>query len=138
MLIEYPQIVDAIMAVNGIKATLCKNNPQRARCLNIDLAPAIMLLIPQSVEWLLYVCPYFEMEAQTDTSVTLTCANPRMESRDRLVTSTIAWYVMHLALANIDTKASEYSKEIAGLYAQALNRISPADAKIPPRIPFWY
>lgn len=138
MLIEYTQIVDAIMAVNGIKATLCQRDPQRGRCLNTDLVPAIMLLIPQAVEWLLFNCPDFEIEAHTDTSVTLSCANPCMERRDKLITATLAWQVMHLVLANIDTKTSDYCNEIAGLYIQALNRIGPVGAKIPPRLPFWY
>lgn len=138
MKITFKEVINQIMATDGIRATLSSRDPRRLRVINHDLTDAIKEMIPQSVEWITYACPCIAKEAMDDESVTLSFANALLETRNRMVTAFIAWHTMHLITAQIEPQTSKYCEEVAENYAMALNRIGTPGHKIPPRIPFWY
>lgn len=138
MRITFDNVIDKIMAADGIRATLSVVSPANLRVINADLADALIKFIPDAAEWICYVCPYIKIEEKDEESVTFSFANTKLSTRYSLMTSFLAWRVLHQIFVPIDERTSKLCRETCDTFAEILNSIGAPGSRFPRRRKHWY
>lgn len=138
MRITFDNVIDKIMAADGIRATLSAVSPDNLRVINADLSDAIRKFIPDAAEWICYVCPNISIAEKDEESVTFSMANTKLSTRYSLMTSFLAWRVLHQIFGMENDRTATFCRETCEAFAEILNSCGAPGDRIPRRRKHWY
>ena len=136
--VRHDEVMDLIMAADGLAAALDRGDPDRVRVIGDDLARAVSRFIPQAAEWFAYMSAGTHVEHDDDdTTLVFRTLNAFMPLRRQLVVAAMAWHILSLVLMGVDGHRAQACADRAAHALGVVNR-APQDA-LPPRCtPHWF
>lgn len=135
--VRHDEVMDLIMAADGLAAALDRGDPDRVRVIGDDLARAVSRFIPQATEWFAYMSAGTHVEHDDDGTLIFRTLNTLMPLRRQLVIAAMAWHILSLVLMGVDGRRAQACADKAAQALDAVNR--PPHDTLPPRCtPHWF